>query len=222
AATVAPNPLNSTLKSDRFIARLIAMVRIVPDAPTSAPLTMRTSLLSTNPVVAAARPVNELSSEMITGMSAPPMGITNRAPSASGEHGAKVLRRDERGAASPHAVEQGHHLRHRRHAHQARRANAERPADHERRDDERPVAGAGDQPEGDTEYEKHADRSDAVPAQRRRRRAKQLDTDHEAEGGTGVAENREARGHQAPGCAPVVGATGSAASLRVSAGARWD
>ena len=145
-----------------------------------------------------------------------------RCCSVSGERGAKVLRRDERGAPSPHAVEQGHHLRHRRHAHQARRANAERPADHERRDDERPVAGAGDQPEGDTEYEKHADRGDAVPTQRRRRRAKQLDTDHEAEGGTGVAENREARGHQAPGSAPVVGATGSAALLRVSAGLRLN
>ena len=56
---------------------------MVPDAPTSAPLTMSTSLLSTKPVIAAASPVNELSSEMITGMSAPPMGTTNNTPSAS-------------------------------------------------------------------------------------------------------------------------------------------
>ena len=48
---VDPKPLKSTLKSERFIALLIASVRIVPDAPTSAPLTMSTSLLSTNPVV---------------------------------------------------------------------------------------------------------------------------------------------------------------------------
>ena len=56
---------------------------MVPDAPTSAPLTMSTSLLSTNPVLAAASPVNELSSEMITGMSAPPIGTTKSTPRTS-------------------------------------------------------------------------------------------------------------------------------------------
>ncbi len=82
ASTAAPKAPNSTLNSERFIARLIARVRMVPDAPTSAPLTMSTSLLSTNPVLAAASPVNELSSEMITGMSAPPIGTTNSTPSS--------------------------------------------------------------------------------------------------------------------------------------------
>ena len=71
------------MKSERFIALLIASVRMVPDAPTRAPLTISTSLLSTNPVLAAASPVNELSSEMITGMSAPPIGMTNSTPSSS-------------------------------------------------------------------------------------------------------------------------------------------
>ncbi len=56
---------------------------MVPDAPTRAPLTISTSLLNTKPVIAAARPVNELSSEMITGMSAPPIGTTNSTPSRS-------------------------------------------------------------------------------------------------------------------------------------------
>ena len=56
---------------------------MVPDAPTSAPLTMSTSLLSTNPVLAAASPVKELSSEMITGMSAPPIGTTKSTPRSS-------------------------------------------------------------------------------------------------------------------------------------------
>ena len=56
---------------------------MVPEAPTSAPLTIRTSLLSTKPVIAAASPVKELSSEMITGMSAPPMGTTKSTPSAT-------------------------------------------------------------------------------------------------------------------------------------------
>ena len=83
ASTFDPNPLKRTLKSERFIALLIASVRMVPDAPTSAPLTMSTSLLSTNPVLAAARPVKELSSEMMTGMSAPPIGTTNSTPKSS-------------------------------------------------------------------------------------------------------------------------------------------
>ena len=38
---------------------------------------------STKPVIAAASPVNELSSEMMTGMSAPPIGSTNSTPRSS-------------------------------------------------------------------------------------------------------------------------------------------
>jgi len=37
----------------------------------------------TNPVIAAAMPENEFSNAMTTGMSAPPMGMTNRTPSTS-------------------------------------------------------------------------------------------------------------------------------------------
>jgi hypothetical protein len=52
----------------------------VPEAPTSIPLTIRTLFSSSNPVAAAARPVNAFNSEITTGMSAPPIGSTNRTP----------------------------------------------------------------------------------------------------------------------------------------------
>ena len=61
----------------------MSTVSSVPDAPTSAPLMISTLLPSTKPVDAAARPVNELSSEITTGMSAPPIGSTNSMPSTS-------------------------------------------------------------------------------------------------------------------------------------------
>ncbi len=51
-----------------------------PDAPSSAPATMSTSLLIANPVAHAANPEYELSRATTTGMSAPPIGITNRMP----------------------------------------------------------------------------------------------------------------------------------------------
>ena len=62
--------------TDRFIASAISLVRMAPEAPTSAPEMIRTGLPSTKPAIAAAVPVNELSRLMTTGMSAPPMGRT--------------------------------------------------------------------------------------------------------------------------------------------------
>ena len=61
---------------ERFIASAMSLVRIAPDAPTSAPAMMRTGLPMTKPAIAAAVPVNELSRLMTTGMSAPPIGRT--------------------------------------------------------------------------------------------------------------------------------------------------
>ncbi len=55
----------------------------MPDAPTSIPLTISTLLCRTKPVAAAASPVNAFSSEMTTGMSAPPIGSTNSTPNKS-------------------------------------------------------------------------------------------------------------------------------------------
>jgi hypothetical protein len=58
-------------------------LRMIPDEPTSAPLMMSTLLSITNPVIAAAIPEYEFSSEITTGMSAPPIGTTRSTPSAS-------------------------------------------------------------------------------------------------------------------------------------------
>ena len=59
----------------------ISSVRIVPEEPTSVPATIRTTLSRAKPAAAAARPVKALSSEITTGMSAPPIGSTKRLPS---------------------------------------------------------------------------------------------------------------------------------------------
>ena len=53
---------------------------MLPEAPTSVPATIKAKLLSVNPLAATARPVNALSSEMTTGISAPPIGSTNATP----------------------------------------------------------------------------------------------------------------------------------------------
>ena len=79
----APNPANSRFPTERFIARLISSVRIVPEDPTRVPATIRATLSSANPAAAAARPVNAFKSEITTGMSAPPIGSTNRFPSSA-------------------------------------------------------------------------------------------------------------------------------------------
>ena len=68
---------------ERFIARPIIIVSSVPEAPTSAPLTISTFEPSSKPVAAAARPVNAFSSEITTGMSAPPIGSTKSTPNTS-------------------------------------------------------------------------------------------------------------------------------------------
>ena len=83
AVGAEPKPANSTLLSERFIALHISMVSSVPDAPTSVPLMMSALLCSTNPVAATASPVNEFRSEITTGMSAPPMGVTMSTPKTS-------------------------------------------------------------------------------------------------------------------------------------------
>ena len=67
------------------MAFAISSVRSVPAAPTSIPDTIRTVESRTNPVAEAARPVNAFSIEMTTGMSAPPMGSTNRTPKRSAQ-----------------------------------------------------------------------------------------------------------------------------------------
>ena len=65
------------------MASAIWVVRIVPEAPTIMPATISATLSSAMPAAAADRPVNALSSEITTGMSAPPIGSTNMLPSSA-------------------------------------------------------------------------------------------------------------------------------------------
>ncbi len=74
AVTTEPKALNSTLASDRPIALLIIRVSRMPDAPTRVPAMISRLLLRVKPEAATASPVNEFSSEMSTGTSAPPIG----------------------------------------------------------------------------------------------------------------------------------------------------
>ena len=69
-----PNPPIMMFMTDRFIASAMSLVRIAPEAPTRAPAMISTGLSITKPAIATAVPVNEFSSEMTTGMSAPPIG----------------------------------------------------------------------------------------------------------------------------------------------------
>ncbi len=68
------------LATERFIAVAISRVRIVPDEPTSVPATISATLSRENPAAAADSPVNAFSSEITTGMSAPPIGSTTSVP----------------------------------------------------------------------------------------------------------------------------------------------
>ena len=64
--------------------------------PTSAPAMMSTSLLITKPVMPAAMPEYELSSEITTGMSAPPIGMTSSTPSSERQRAQQIERHDQR------------------------------------------------------------------------------------------------------------------------------
>ena len=83
AVSPVPNPPTMMLASDRFIASAISLVKMPPDAPTRAPATISAQLPMTKPAIATAVPVNAFSSEMTTGMSAPPIGSTIMTPNAS-------------------------------------------------------------------------------------------------------------------------------------------
>ncbi len=56
------------------------LVNINPDAPTRAPDIISPLFIKTNPVAAAATPEYELSREITTGMSAPPIGMVRVMP----------------------------------------------------------------------------------------------------------------------------------------------
>ena len=73
-ATCARNAPNTMPATVRPMALAIAIVRIVPLAPTSVPAMSSSTLPSTRPDAATASPVKALSSEITIGTSAPPIG----------------------------------------------------------------------------------------------------------------------------------------------------
>ncbi len=75
-----PKPAKRMLATERFIAVAISRVRIVPEEPTRVPATISATLSRAKPAAAAERPVKAFSSEITTGMSAPPIGSTTRLP----------------------------------------------------------------------------------------------------------------------------------------------
>ena len=77
---LAVNEPKITESNVLFIALHIATVKMIPADPTKIPPTSMTILLYRIPVIAAAIPVNEFNNEITTGISAPPIGITNKTP----------------------------------------------------------------------------------------------------------------------------------------------
>tara|TARA_A100001388_G_scaffold247472_1_gene207031 strand:+ start:588 stop:845 length:258 start_codon:yes stop_codon:yes gene_type:complete len=69
-----------TLKNDLFIPLHIIYDNIAPDEPTRAPVIIKAEFSKVNPIPAAAHPEYELSIEITTGISAPPIGIIIRKP----------------------------------------------------------------------------------------------------------------------------------------------
>ena len=63
-----------------FIALAIITVSINPLAPTSEPATIKTLFKSKRPANAAAIPEREFRSDITTGISPPPIGVTNPKP----------------------------------------------------------------------------------------------------------------------------------------------
>ena len=80
ASPPPPKDPNTIAGMDRFIAVAIRLVKIEPDAPTIMPATIIAVLFNAKPAAAADNPVIALSSEITTGMSAPPIGSTTNNP----------------------------------------------------------------------------------------------------------------------------------------------
>ena len=76
----AAYPTNRILPMVLFIAFAMITVKIKPLAPTSEPATIKTLLTRIKPANAAAIPERELSNDITTGMSPPPIGRTKPTP----------------------------------------------------------------------------------------------------------------------------------------------
>ena len=81
--SATPNPPNMTFANDLFMARVMILVSMSPDAPTSEPAMISMLFSSANPAAAAAIPEYEFSNAITTGMSAPPIGMTIMIPMTS-------------------------------------------------------------------------------------------------------------------------------------------
>ena len=250
--------------TERFIATAIRFVRIEPLAPTIVPATINAKLSNAIPAAAAERPVNAFSSEITTGMSAPPIGNTTMFPKIAaatripkmkrawlwvpaaiaiaeptqisnrirfsacwagtliGRPGriscnfpnamllpqndtepmiaanseatitfisqdpvepvnspTKLAPRDQRDRATTDPVEQGHHLRHRRHLHATRRRHTHRRANrHTERHQQRRlnVRNHTRLQQGGDDGDRHANRRDLVPPHRRLRTSQPAQT----------------------------------------------
>ena len=77
---VVPKPPLRTSRSVRFIAAHMSSVRIIPEAPTNAPATIKIMLFTINPADIAAIPDSEFKNAMTTGISAPPITATRMTP----------------------------------------------------------------------------------------------------------------------------------------------
>src|SRR5262249_62207622 len=86
-ATSPPKPPRMTEMKLRFIPLHMMYDRIAPEEPTSAPVMISAELPSVKPMPAAAHPEYELSIEITTGMSAPPIGMMISTPSANDSSG---------------------------------------------------------------------------------------------------------------------------------------
>ncbi|SIN53058.1 Uncharacterised protein [Mycobacteroides abscessus subsp. abscessus] len=86
---------------ERFIATAIRFVRIEPDAPTIMPATIMAVLFSAKPAAAADKPVMALSSEMTTGISAPPIGNTTNRPITPANTSTATIHHTGRPGCSP-------------------------------------------------------------------------------------------------------------------------
>ncbi len=76
-----PKAENNTFERLRPMALLMSLVNKMPDAPTRVPAMIKRFEPSVKPEAATASPVKELSREINTGTSAPPMGKTKATPS---------------------------------------------------------------------------------------------------------------------------------------------
>src|SRR6476620_7756044 len=79
-----------TEMNERFIPLHMMYDRIAPEEPTSAPVMISAELPSVKPMPAAAHPEYELSIEITTGMSAPPIGTMNSTPLMTWRSGKRI------------------------------------------------------------------------------------------------------------------------------------